>query len=142
MRPPSAIRDPHARLIESVQGADLDHRMRLHLISVARQDRRESLGTPVLHRAGRVAVLRLYGKVLTSDPENLTLARLVSEMLRGLRSLGMLRPGRMQPTGGSFIPPRGCRPPRPRRARPTSKPNTENTTTADAELDAGDTMND
>lgn len=95
MRPPSPVRDPHARLIEAVEGdPGLDPRVAKHLVSVARQDRREALGTPILHRCARVTVLRLYARTLAADPDTMTLTRVTGEVIRGLRALGMLRVGR------------------------------------------------
>lgn len=119
-RPASAIRDPHARL-EAALLADggLDPAVCKHLVSVARQDRREALGTPVLHRCARVTVLRLYARTLAADPDTMTLTRVTGEVIRGLRSLGMLKVGR------SVVPPSrpgkeiftAPKPPRPSRRR-------------------------
>jgi len=69
----------------------LDPRVRAHLVSVVRQDRREALGTPVLYRATRCMALRMYEKALTSNPDGLTMARLCGETVRTLRQLGMTK---------------------------------------------------
>jgi len=83
LRPPSPVRDPHARLISELEDP--------HLISVIRQDRRECLGKSILHRAVRAMVLRLYCKTLTANPDAVTSARLCGEAVRSMRALGMMR---------------------------------------------------
>ena len=103
-RPPSPVRCPVVNLEHDWQ-AEPAGNLQSHFLSVVRQAREETLGTGVLYRTGVVGALCLYRRLRERPPDALTTGRLVGELTRTLRTLGL--------TGRIHLPVAGRRPGQP-----------------------------
>lgn len=102
-RPRTDDRDPLRRLLRLwARGVGVEPEHREHLLAVAREAVREAAGNDfgVFERVAAAMVVRLYGLSLGSQ-DNLTLARCLGEVVRGLRALRLLgTAGRLRRSGG------------------------------------------
>ena len=77
---------------ELKRDGEMDVELRDHVLAVTREAQRQVLGCSVLFEINVVAYMALYARLRERKHDALTTGRLVSEMTRTRRSLGLDRP--------------------------------------------------
>ena len=91
-RPASPARCPILHLLAAWKAdRELTGDLRAHLLSVVRQAWQESRWDGVMRRLTVAEILMLYRNAITMEMVSLVRARILSETVRALRSLGLLR---------------------------------------------------
>jgi len=90
-RPPSPARCPIVRWLHAVRtDADLCQEVRDHLLATGRQALRDATDAGVVHRGCVAAWLHVYHRMVERPPDALTSGRLLAELTRCARALGLL----------------------------------------------------